>query len=833
MIRVGLHFKVLIAFLGLAMVPLAFLAYDSVSNLRRAEQFLTSSTTEALDSQAAEALRLRAETVAISVGDFLREVEGDFRDFALLPRNVDTWKRFLASHTREVWYRKGNNQQWEEVRESRALYREAAFVGLDGVEKLRVVDGKVISVHRDVSDPRNTTYKSEDYFARAVELSRGEFYISPVTGWYVSRREQLGGAKNTLEAVEGKHFEGVIRYAAPVFSDKGERLGVLVLSLDHQHLMEFTQHLTSEKEQFTVFPSYDSGNYAFMFDHAGWMIAHPKYWDIRGLDKDGYQVPAYTRHTSEERIEAGIVPFNLLYADFIHPNYPEVALAVLKGNSGIVDVTNVGGSQKIMAYAPILYRGGPYREEGVFGGVTIGAELRQFHQPAIKTSQIIREEIAGFVNRSTFLITLTVIMVFVAAYFVSHGITRPLKQLTLGTREMARGNLTTRVSVSSHDEVGDLTDSFNAMADELNARRLRLLKTLQALRRSRREILLERNFKQTVVENIETGLITLDNQRMVTYCNGPAQRLLVVDEVREPLDLEDIFSSWPEFFKLLQNVSIDDPNKRWSDYLTVERGGRVLTFRFALLPLSASGNQQLLSIEDVTERVHMRQQMARMDRLASLGRMAAGIAHEIRNPLTGVNLLLDELHDRLLENNDDQILIRQALQEIERLEGLVNGLLDFSLQSQPEMKPLKVDAVLKEILLLFRRQCEQEGVSLALDLAEGLPPISGDSGKLKQAFLNLLTNSLEALEKGGEIQVSAYMEGSQVVVSICDNGEGISAEGLPLIFEPFYTSKSTGSGLGLAITHNIISEHHGRIEVDSRPGAGSRFIVFLPVDGEK
>jgi len=831
MVRLTLHVKVLAAFLALALIPLAFLAYDSILNLRRAEQYLTSNTTAALDDQATRALRLRAETVASAISDFLHRVEEDLWDLSRLPRTAGAWQPFLAGHHREVWYRAGDNRDWREVREQRPLYREAAYIDLSGEEQLRIRDGRVVPLRRNVADHRNTTYRSEDYFLKARGLPQGELYISPVTGWYVSRDEQLLAAKSPLEAVEGKRFEGVIRFAAPLFDARGVRQGVLVLSLDHVHLAEFTQHLTPDERNFTVFASYASGNYAFQFDHEGWMIAHPKQWDIRGLDPEGRLVPAYGSETPREIVEAGFIPFNLFEAGFIHPNYPVVARAVLDGGSGVVDVTNVGGSKKVMAYAPILYDRGPYAGSGVFGGVTIGAELGQFHQPAVSTSRTIREEITRFVSRSTLLITLTVLMVFVAGYLLSRGITRPLMKLTLGTREMARGNLSTRVTVSTHDEIGELTDSFNAMADELNARRLRLLRTLQALRRSRREILSERNFKETVVEHVETGLVTYDGPGVATYANGPAQRLLGVPPLDEPRPLAQLLEDWPEFREALARTGRQEHGGRWSDYISVEREGVTQTYRLAVLPLDAAGNQYILSIEDLTERVLMRQQMARMDRLASLGRMAAGIAHEVRNPLTGVNLLLDELHDRLLSNPDDQVLIRQALGEIERLEGLVNGLLDFSLQSSSEFRPLDIGMVLSETLALFRRQCDREGVALDVDIPEGTPEVTGDAGKLKQAFINLLANALEATPRGGGLRVKVIPAPHQIQIVFSDTGEGISPERLPLIFEPFFTSKSAGSGLGLAITHNIVSEHGGRIDVDSRPGAGSRFTVTLPLSG--
>ena len=158
MLRFKLHFKVLLAFLALALVPLAFLTYDSVSNLRRAEQFLTANTTEALDRQASETLRLRAETVAEAVGDFLREVEGDFLDLSRLPRSAEIWRAFLDEHRREVWYREGTNANWNEVRENLPLYTEIAFVDTTGRERIRVLSGGREVPLRDVSVPFNATF---------------------------------------------------------------------------------------------------------------------------------------------------------------------------------------------------------------------------------------------------------------------------------------------------------------------------------------------------------------------------------------------------------------------------------------------------------------------------------------------------------------------------------------------------------------------------------------------------------------------------------------------------------------------------------------------------
>jgi len=289
-------------------------------------------------------------------------------------------------------------------------------------------------------------------------------------------------------------------------------------------------------------------------------------------------------------------------------------------------------------------------------------------------------------------------------------------------------------------------------------------------------------------------------------------------------------SDWPEIVDVLQEALRTEENKKWDDYLEVERNGRKMTLRLAVLPLHyESLHGRILTVEDLTERVNMRKQMGRMEQLASMGRLSAGLAHEIRNPLTGVSMLLDDLHDRMLDRPDDQLLIRKSLQEMERLETLVNELLNFARTKSSVFNEGDIRTVIADVVFLVQKQCEKQQIKLKTEYSGDVSSFSLDSARLKQAFINLITNAIDSMKDGGELFIKVYQKGHSVRVHIKDTGAGIPEARLKYIFEPFYTTKREGSGLGLAITHNIISEHNGEIKVESRKDEGTEFIITFQI----
>jgi signal transduction histidine kinase len=650
--------------------------------------------------------------------------------------------------------------------------------------------------------------------------------VSHLTGYHVSKQEQLNGADEPENAFEGKNYQGVIRFAAATFDRRGSFNGAVVISLDHRHLMEFSQHIDPGNKFSTVFPSYKSGNYAFIFDDEGWIITHPKYWDIRGLDRNGKLVPPYTEKSRAEDIKSGRIPFNLDYEGFIHPNYPYVAAEIRKQKAGFVDTTNVGGAKKIMAYAPIIYSSGDYGRYGVFGGVTIGFQLDRFQNAARKGSRLINQQLGEHRTRSGIILVMTAILASFSAWFLSRGITRPLLQLTEGAYKLAEGDIRTRVAISSSDEIGELARTFNVMADELETRKNNLLATLDELQRSRMEILDERNFKASILESISSAIITISPTGVMTSINGVGQELFGNSNFYG-MEYLDVFAEWPELMNRISAV-LNSREGYGRESLTRFVQGEMTYYDVGIFPIRKDAEMGLtVTLRNETEREKLREEMVRLDRLASLGKLSAGIAHEVRNPLTGISLLLDDLHDRSALHADDKAMLSKALSEIERVERLMSSLLNYSTPVRADFREGDLTQLLNDIILLMRRQTELQGVSLELS-AGYLPKFRFDPEKIKQAIINIIKNSLEALDSGGTLTITTRHQDDNVTITVHDSGSGINQQDLPLIFEPFFTRKGAGTGLGLSITQRIIEEHRGSITVESDGTSGTTFSVVLP-----
>jgi len=828
--KLSLFKKFLLSLFLLTLAPVALSSVTLFLNLKSTSSELATRISAVTDRQASENLESRARQIADDVAGFLAECENDLKLVASLPRSTEILRTFYDSKHGEIWQRGPTPADVAGIRKT--IPRYAMLELIDGLGRQRIVirEGRLLpeAKLRDVSDPANTLYRGETYFGETARLKKGEIYVSRLTGLHLTKQEQLGSAPDSESASGGSEYRGIIRFATPLFDKAGRLGGILVLSLDHRHLMEFSQHEQPGKVGKTVFPSYRSGNYAFIFDDEGWIITHPNFWDIRGIYPDGRLVPPYRRDSSPGDIAAGRIPFNLDHAGFIHPNYPVAARQVRAGKSGYLDTTNVGGATKVMAYAPIVYRTGDYARHGVFGGVTIGFQTDLFHEPARTAAGIIHGQMHDHLRKSVLILALTTALALLTAWLISRGITRPLAQLTRQARALATGSGSSRVEVTSGDELGELADDFNSMAAELETRNRHLMETMGELDRSRRKVTEERNFMEGVVNSISSAILPFSPDGLLLSINTYG-RTILGDRAAIGRHYGELFGTWPGLVERIEEtVAGSLPVGRAP--CTLESGGETKHFDVGIFPIGPGMEQGItVTVRDETEKERMREEMTRMDRFASLGKLSAGIAHEIRNPLTGITLLLDDLHDRPVLDQESKEMMGKALNEIERMERLINALLSYAAPPRSEFRTDDINRVVEETLLFFRKVCASQGVTLSSSL-DDVPPFVFDGEKIRQVLLNLLRNALSATPGGGSITVTTGVAAERVVLRVSDTGQGIDVADIGLVFEPFFTRSRGGTGLGLSITQRIVEEHHGTIEVSSSGCEGTVFTVTLPLN---
>jgi two-component system sensor histidine kinase HydH len=238
------------------------------------------------------------------------------------------------------------------------------------------------------------------------------------------------------------------------------------------------------------------------------------------------------------------------------------------------------------------------------------------------------------------------------------------------------------------------------------------------------------------------------------------------------------------------------------------------------------------------QREQLREELRRAEHLAALGKLLAGVAHEVRNPLAAIRSTA-QLFQRLPPSSRDPSMLDPILQSVDRLNALVSRLLFFVRTGHEERRPVDVNAIVQETLALLRAQADSQHVVLQTELASDLPPLVGSAQALQQVVLNLMTNALQAMPGGGKLLCRTRRspslthlggdKGEAIELSIADTGPGIAAEELPHLFEPFHTTRPEGTGLGLALCREIVQQHGGRIELDHQPGWGAVFRVILPM----
>ena len=352
---------------------------------------------------------------------------------------------------------------------------------------------------------------------------------------------------------------------------------------------------------------------------------------------------------------------------------------------------------------------------------------------------------------------------------------------------------------------------------------------------------------EQILESLEIGVVVLDRKGLVMLANESVRKILPLNiPDRSDRKFLDVLQDYPQVEAVVKSALQERTFVKETEVRTGP-SEEALTVRVSTLPLKNRQRKErgtLILISDVSDEVALHRRMKEAERLSTMGTLAAALAHEIRNPLEALNLNL-ELLERIFqhiqvplpEQEKIEKYIRVFDSEVSRLAGVVENFLSFARPGNPSSSSIRLDSLLKQVVELIENQAKSHGVTMNVDVGKDPITVRGFEDRLKQLFLNLVINGIDAMPDGGDLLIHAETVqradsehlSSFAVVSVRDTGEGIPPERLQRLFEPFFSTRTQGTGLGLTIAGRIAREHGGVIRVESIPGEGSKFTVELPV----
>jgi len=357
-----------------------------------------------------------------------------------------------------------------------------------------------------------------------------------------------------------------------------------------------------------------------------------------------------------------------------------------------------------------------------------------------------------------------------------------------------------------------------------------------------------KNFHESIIQSIQSGLITTDLLSRITSFNAGAEEILQYP-ARQVLGrtLREVIGEHPAQLFLQQDVRNGVPPNRETTLKT--SNGQEVHVGFTITPRVDDKGLRvgtIISFKDISQIKRMQAEVIRMDRLASLGVLASGIAHEIKNPLAGIKAMAQTLLEDLSAEDQRRTYLERIVRQVNRLDELLKTFFDYARPRPPMRKLHRVQDILHEVFTLVDKRMEERRIEWRFDIAQETPHIFVDFHQIQQVLLNLIFNAIDAMEKGGHLHIAALpYKGpgfhfpplqmrknriNYVELAVTDTGTGIDEKNLEIIFDPFFTTKSQGTGLGLSIVYRIIAAHGGEIAVESRLGQGTTFKLLLPTE---
>jgi two-component system nitrogen regulation sensor histidine kinase NtrY len=439
------------------------------------------------------------------------------------------------------------------------------------------------------------------------------------------------------------------------------------------------------------------------------------------------------------------------------------------------------------------------------------------------------------VNLILFFVLITLIVVFCFTWFglyLARGITGPIEQLVEGTREVAAGNFNYKVQTRADDELDVLVDSFNRMTDDLRLSKRQLEEAYLDLQDKHTELEERRHYIETVMETITTGVVSFDAVGRLTTINRAAARMFgLSEETSVGRLLEEVFRG-PEGREIVALVRRAQRTRQGTATaeVTREQAGTRLSLLAAGTALRGTDGEYggaVVVFDDLTE-------LIKAQRQAAWREVAQRLAHEIKNPLTPIQLSAQRLRRRLAgEGGDAQRLVSECtetiIQEVDGLKRLVEEFSRFARMPALTPRPTDIRPIIEAVASLYRES--HPALTLHTRHAETLPVLEVDPDHFKRAVLNLVDNAVDAVSGVGEVVIETQFleESGRARIAVADDGQGIGAADQDKLFTPYFSTKVAGMGLGLPIVHHIVTEHRGTIRVEPNIPRGSRFIIEVPV----
>ncbi|MDN3513637.1 MAG: ATP-binding protein [Candidatus Brocadia sp.] len=483
------------------------------------------------------------------------------------------------------------------------------------------------------------------------------------------------------------------------------------------------------------------------------------------------------------------------------------------------------------------------REEGITEAVDhrgVKVLLAYRYLPHLKWGLMVKQDtseafkpITELKEQVITLATVSVVIIVIIIFVLAHGITQPILQLVKGANAIGKGDLGHRISINSQDEVGILASEFNKMAEKVEESYAGLEQKI----RERTAQLIESEEKYRESINLANDAIfTLDtDSALIIDSNKKAMELSGYP--KHELNTKKIWEIVPEYDREKTKqlwTTINDTGSGMLDNIDCQHIDGRLTPTSISASVITHGKKKTIQwiCRDITERKRMELQLIQAERLAAVGELAAGVAHEVNNPLGGLQnfvKMMKKEPGNILQNLEFLDLMFEGLK---RIEVIVKQLMAFSRPYSLHISNHSLNEIVENSLRFVDHRIKEQGVQLEKVLYPELPEILGDADHISQVIINVIVNALDSMPYGGKLIIkTGYCDSqpSRIQVAITDTGTGIPEEILNKIFNPFFTTKEMGSGLGLAISKRIVDDHNGNILLKSTPGEGTTFSVCLPV----